>query len=184
MHIIDLQPDNHDVIEQVAAMLLSGFRELAPDAWADLDAARAEVRESFAPDRISRVALDEQGQALGWIGGISQYDGNVWELHPLVVRPDRQRGGVGRALVIDLEAQVRERGGLTILLGSDDEANWTTLGGVDLYPDVLGQLAAIQNLRGHPFTFYQKLGFTIVGCVPDANGFGKPDIIMAKRVAR
>jgi len=34
-----------------------------------------------------------------------------------------------------------------------------------------------------PFEFYQKCGFVIVGVVPDANGLGKPDILMAKRVA-
>jgi aminoglycoside 6'-N-acetyltransferase I len=32
--------------------------------------------------------------------------------------------------------------------------------------------------------FYRKLGFVIVGVVPDANGPGKPDILMAKRVGR
>jgi hypothetical protein len=37
--------------------------------------------------------------------------------------------------------------------------------------------------RGHPFEFYQKCGFVIVGVVPDANGYSKPDILMAKRVA-
>jgi aminoglycoside 6'-N-acetyltransferase I len=39
----------------------------------------------------------------------------------------------------------------------------------------------MKNLRGHPYGFYQKLGFSIVGVMPDANGFGKPDIYMAKR---
>ncbi len=31
--------------------------------------------------------------------------------------------------------------------------------------------------------FYQKVGYTVVGVVPDANGLGKPDILMAKRIA-
>jgi aminoglycoside 6'-N-acetyltransferase I len=43
---------------------------------------------------------------------------------------------------------------------------------------------ALENRRGHPFTFYRKQGFVLVGVIPDANGFGKPDILMAKRVAR
>ena len=60
----------------------------------------------------------------------------------------------------------------------------TTLSGVDLYPNVLAHLANIRNLRGHPYEFYQKLGFVLVGVMPDANGPGKPDIYMAKRVAR
>jgi hypothetical protein len=74
-------------------------------------------------------------------------------------------------------------GGLTVLLGSDDEDDMTTLSGVELYPDVWTHVANIRNLRGHPFEFYQKCGFVIVGVVPDANGLGKPDILMAKRVA-
>jgi aminoglycoside 6'-N-acetyltransferase I len=182
MHIIDLSPADEPTIRQVAALLVDGFREHYPDAWPDLDSALEEVRESFAPDRVSRVALDDDGTVLGWIGGISQYDGNVWELHPLVVRPDRQRQGIGRALVADLEAQVRARGAITLWLGTDDEDNMTTLAGVDLYPNVLERAQNIRNLRGHPFTFYQKVGFVIVGVIPDANGFGKPDIFMAKRV--
>jgi aminoglycoside 6'-N-acetyltransferase I len=79
--------------------------------------------------------------------------------------------------------QVRQRDGLTILLGSDDEDRMTTLSGVDLYPDVWPHVANIRNLRGHPYEFYQKCGFAIVGVVPDASGFGKPDILMVKRVA-
>lgn len=184
MHIIELRPDASALIEQVAAILVAGFRELVPDAWPDLESARAEVYQSFGPERISRVAVDEDGQALGWVGGISQYDGHVWELHPLVVRPDQQRRGIGRALVADLESEVRQRGGLTILLGSDDERDLTSLGGVDLYPNVLEHLSGIRNLRGHPYEFYQRVGFSIVGCVPDANGWGKPDIILARRVGR
>ncbi len=182
MQIVDLEPGAEAVIGEVAALLVAGFREHWPTAWPDLASAEAEVRESFGPERISRVALDAEGHVLGWIGGISQYDGHVWELHPLVVRPERQRQGIGRALVADFEARVKARGGLTIQLGSDDEDNQTTLSGVDLYPDVWAHIAQIRNLRDHPYEFYQKLGYTIVGVMPDANGIGKPDIYLAKRV--
>ena len=84
------------------------------------------------------------------------------------------------ALVADLEERVRERGGYALWLGTDDEDGMTTVSGVDLYPNVLEHLANIKNLRGHPYEFYQRLGFSIIGILPDANGPGKPDIFMAK----
>ena len=58
----------------------------------------------------------------------------------------------------------------------------TSLGGIDLYPDVLDKLRSIENVGGHPFEFYLKAGYHVVGVIPDANGFGKPDILMAKRI--
>lgn len=184
MHIIDLLPGDEKAIQQVAALLVEGFKEHWPNAWPTIDAALDEVRASFGEERVSRVAVDQNGTVLGWIGGIRSdgYDGHVWELHPLVVRPDRQREGVGRALVTDLEARVRERGCTTLMLGTDDEDGMTTLAGIDLYPDICGHVARIKNLRGHPYAFYQKMGFVIIGVLPDANGPGKPDIWMAKRV--
>jgi aminoglycoside 6'-N-acetyltransferase I len=181
MRIVDLKPEDKAIIRQVAEMLVESMAPMT-DSWPTIEEALEEVQESLAADRISRAAIDDNGEVLGWIGGISEYDGNVWELHPLAVRCDRQRQGIGRALVADLEERVRERGGCTIRVGSDDEMGLTSLSGVDLYPNVLGHLANIRNLNGHPFEFYQKVGFVIVGVVPDANGFGKPDIIMAKRV--
>jgi len=182
VRIIDLDPEDEEAVRQTAALLVEGFREHWPNSWTDMTAALQEVHKSFQQGRISRVAVDEDGTVLGWIGGISEYKGNAWELHPLVVRSDRQRQGIGRALVTDLEERVRERGGYTIFLGTDDEDYMTTLSGIDLYPNVWEHIVNIRNLRGHPYEFYQKLGFVIVGVVPDANGPGKPDILMAKRV--
>ncbi len=83
----------------------------------------------------------------------------------------------------DLEATVRSLGGENLYLGSDDTDEMTSLAGRDLYEDISGNLAKIQNVKGHPFEFYQKVGFTVVGVIPDANGPGKPDILMAKRIA-
>ena len=184
MRIIDLHPGNKEIIHQAASLLVEAFREHWPNAWPNLDSALEEVQKSFGEGRISRVAVDDNGTVLGWIGGISEYRGNVWELHPLAVRSDCQGKGIGSALVTDLEERVRERGGFTIRVGTDDEDNMTTLGGIDLYPNVFEHIARIRSIKGHPYEFYQKLGFVIVGVLPDANGFGKPDIIMVKRIGR
>jgi aminoglycoside 6'-N-acetyltransferase I len=181
LQIRDLSSEDETTIREIARLLVEGFGEHWPDAWPTLESAVEEVRESFEEGRISRVAVDTGGLVLGWIGGQHFYD-RVWELHPLVVRADQQRKGVGRALVTDLEAQVRQRGGLTLMLGTNDDDHMTSLSGINLYPDVWRHIAHIQNLRGHPYEFYQKLGYAIIGVIPDADGIGKPDILMAKRV--
>ena len=100
----------------------------------------------------------------------------------IVVSPECRYKGVGRALIVDFEQQVRQRGAVTIYLGTDDEDLRTSLGGVNLYPDVLTKLSQFKGVSGHPFSFYQKLGYVVVGVIPDANGLGKPDILMSKRV--
>ncbi len=184
MQIIRLRAEDERVLDAAAALLVDGFREHWPEAWPDLEAALEEVREATVPENICRAALDESGELLGWIGGQPVYDGKVWELHPLVVRPERQGEGIGRALVADFEAQVAALGGLTVMLGTDDEAGLTSLGGVDLYPNPLAHLAAMSNRRRHPYEFYLRCGFAVVGVIPDANGLGKPDILLAKRVRR
>ena len=182
VQIVTLSPNDKRAIEQVAALLIDGFKAHAPHAWPHMVAALEEVRESFGKDRISRVAVDDSGEIVGWIGGLSHYDGNVWEIQPLVVKPSRQGSGIGRQLVRDFEDLVRKRGGLTIWVGTDDEDDMTTLAGANLYPNLLDHLARIRNLRRHPYEFYQKLGFVIAGVMPDANGRGKPDIFLAQRV--
>ena len=184
MRIIDLSPNDEKSIHQTASLLSRVFSEHSADGWPDMAEALEEVHEFFGPDRISRVAVDEAGNVLGWIGGQPHYDGHVWELHPLVVQPEHQRKGIGRALVADLEAHVQARGGVTLWVGADDENNSTTLSEKDLYPNPLEHLARIRNLSGNPYEFYQKVGFVIVGVMPDANGWGKPDIIMAKRIGQ
>ncbi|MCU0543694.1 MAG: GNAT family N-acetyltransferase [Oscillatoriaceae cyanobacterium Prado104] len=182
LQITDLQAGDAPKIQQVAKLIVEGFQEHWSDAWPDIDAALQEVQESLGVDRISRIAISESGQVLGWIGGIKQYSGNVWELHPLVVKTEFRGQGIGRQLVGDLAAEAKNRGGIVLWVGTDDEDNQTTLSGIDLFPNVWEHISNIKNLRGHPYEFYQKMGFAIVGVMPDANGIGKPDIFMAKRL--
>jgi aminoglycoside 6'-N-acetyltransferase I len=182
MKIVTLSPDNDSLIHQAAQLLVDAFREHWPDAWPTLEEGLEEVQEMLESDRICRVAVDEKGNLLGIIGGIPGYDGNVWELHPLAVQSSLQGQGIGRALVKDFEEQVRLKGGLTITLGSDDEDGMTSLSNVDLYENLWEKIRDVRNLKNHPFEFYQKMGYVITGVVPDANGRGKPDILMGKRI--
>lgn len=169
--------------EEMAQVLVDAFGEHWPSAWPTLADGLSELDEFADPERICRAALDGSGRVLGWIGGIPEYDGNVWELHPLAVAPPMQGQGIGKSLIVDFEAQVRARGGGLIMLGSDDENGMTSLAGEDLFPDPLQKLAGIQAVKPHPFVFYQKMGYALIGVVPDANGPGKPDILMGKRVS-
>lgn len=179
----DLRPiaaSDEAAIEQAAALLVEGFREHHPRAWPDMDAARTEVRECLDPERIILGAFDSDGTLVGWIGAMPQYYGDVWELHPMVVDARVRRRGISRRMVAELERRVRERGGISLYLGTDDEDGRTSLGGAEIFPNVLDRLQALRNLGGHPFEIYQRLGFEVVGVIPHANGFGRPDIYMAK----
>lgn len=179
IRIINLDIENESMINQTASILFEAF----PQSWTDMKEALVEVHECMEGDRISRIAIDEHSNVLGWIGGKSMYSGNVWELHPLVVSSRFRGQGIGSSLVRDFEYIVIEKRGITVWLGTDDEYGSTSISGIDVYPNVLKHIAGIQNIKRHPYEFYQKLGYTIVGICPDANGFGKPDIYMAKRVS-
>jgi aminoglycoside 6'-N-acetyltransferase I len=182
MRIVDLNSEER-LLHEAAVLLREGFSHMRQSPWSDPQAALAEARASLRPDGISRVALDEDGHVIGWIAAAPLYNGYVWEIHPLVVAGDRRGKGIGRKLVQDVEQLAAARGGVTLWVGTDDEDERTSLGGVDLYPDPLAHLAHIRNLKHHPYTFYQRLGFVLAGVLPDANGFGKPDIFLARRIS-
>ena len=178
MEIVDLA-DHRQLIDQVAEMLFGGFRDRWPDAWPYLETSVAEVQESFGEGRISLVAVAHE-IAIGWIGAIRAYR-NAWELHPLVVAGSRRGEGIGTRLVETVEDRIAAMGGGTLYLGTDDQDGSTTVSRADLYPDPLRHLSRIEG--DHPFQFYRKLGYALVGIIPDANGPGQPDILLAKRIA-
>lgn len=174
-------PKDDTIYHQMAHLLVDGFLEHW-DAWKTIDEALEEVH-MVKNTGFVRVALsDDSTRVLGWIGGLPEYDGNVWELHPLVVDEAYRQQGIGQALVAAFEAEVKTRGGLSIRVGSDDEDDMTSLANTDLYHNLWEKIAAIENFKGHPYEFYQKCGYSIIGVMPDANGRGKPDIILGKRV--
>jgi len=180
--IEDLTVTDRDRVEQTAKLLHSAFSPLG--FWTTTAEARQEVIDSIAADRVSRIALAADKTVLGWIGAIRQYDGLVWELHPIVVAEEWRRHGVGRALIADLEAILATRGALTLWAGSDDLAGETPLGGIDLYPALPTVLGTARSWGRHALPFYLRLGFHVIGVMQDANGPGRPDIYLGKRIAK
>ena len=184
MKIIDISQKDKELQIQAATLLVDAFKDNWPGAWPTIDSAIKEVNKSLAKGSLCRGAVDSDGKLLGWIGAISSTSGRRWELHPLAVGNDHQGQGIGRALIADLENSIAGQGATTLWLGTDDMTGMTSIGGVDLYPNVLEQLSNIRSLKMHPFEFYKKCGFSIVGVLPDASGYGKPDILMAKRISK
>ncbi len=187
-------------VTEAAGILLACFD--TPDGYPTLEAATVEMDDLVAnaacllvavepggrPDGQPAGGSERAGTVVGLVGALPRYRAHAWELHPLAVRPDRQGHGIGTALVAALEAEARRAGADVLFLGTDDTTARTSAGGVDLFPGVLAHAARIRSLQagpgGHPFAFYQRLGFEVIGLLPDANGFGRPDILMAKRIKK
>jgi len=178
MNIVNMQTLCDTSLKQAAQMLTDEL----PLGWETFEDAMDEIADLLSLDDGSMFfAATKNDDVLGWCGIMPDYGGNVFELHPLVVRGDMQGRGIGSLLMDTVTAAAKEKGGLTLMLGADDEApgGETSFANVDLF-DNLPKLITEFEPGKHQSAFYLKHGFKVVGVMPDANGKGKPDIIMAK----
>jgi aminoglycoside 6'-N-acetyltransferase I len=180
--ITNLRAEEIVLIDCLAQLTYSAFKSHAPNWLPTVEDARKQVLKALAPNRICRVLLNPGDHPLGWIAAIPLHHGRIWEIHPLVVSIPEQGKGYGRTLVRDLERLVQQAGALGLIAGTSDETDATTLYGVDLYKNPLDALANIRSKRKHAYEFWLKIGFSIVGVMPDAEGRGKPAILLAKRI--
>lgn len=181
MKITELENEEEMIQRQAAELLISIRLERSPDFRPNLQDSMEAVKESFGPGRISLAVLDGQRLA-AWVGARRQSNWYAWELYPLLVNRTYRLRGLGKKLVTTAQQRVLEHGAITLWVTVDDELGATSLWGQDLYPDPLTELQNICNLNHHPYEFFEKLGFVRVGVLPDANGLGKPNIVLAKRV--
>ncbi|MEX2393945.1 MAG: GNAT family N-acetyltransferase [Actinomycetota bacterium] len=177
-----IRSNDSDLIDQVAGLLVDSFRELSPTWVPTHEIARNKVLDCLEPEMLSRVMIVDD-RVVGFVGARCDYSsGAAWELHPIVVAESERSRGIGRALVQDIERLVAERGALTMQLGTSDEVGLTSLSDVDLFADPLAALQTVTWRRPHPLGFWLAIGYSIVGVIPDAEGAGKPSILLAKRL--
>jgi aminoglycoside 6'-N-acetyltransferase I len=81
MENVDLAVQSEDIREQAASFLVEHFDE--PYGWPSLASAREELARLMV-EGFARAILDSEIVA-GWVGGLPEYNGRVWELHPIVV---------------------------------------------------------------------------------------------------
>jgi aminoglycoside 6'-N-acetyltransferase I len=167
--------------KQAEETLLKTFSKA--DMWPTLNDKEASdtVKECIADENIC-IGIKINKQLIGWIGLRPMYE-KTWELHPLAILPEFQKKGYGKILINEIEKIAQERGIIGIMAGSDDETSKTSLSEKKITEDnIFEEIRNIKNYKNHPFEFYKKCGFIIVGIIPNANGLKKPDIWLWKDI--
>jgi aminoglycoside 6'-N-acetyltransferase I len=159
--------------------------ESMPDAnmWPDLneEIALETVEEGITGENIC-IGIKVNDQLIGWAGLMPMYK-NTWELHPMAILPNFQGKGYGKILLNKLEVIAQEKGIIGIFAGSDDETNKTSLSEIEITKDnIFEEIKKKKNHKNHPYEFYIKCGYSIIGIIPNANGPKKPDILLWKDI--
>ncbi|MCL1998169.1 MAG: GNAT family N-acetyltransferase [Turicibacter sp.] len=177
--------ESAELLEQAKRLLLDTFTKVG--MWLDLDEKEAaETIEESLEDGNICIGIKIGEQLIGWVGLRPMYK-LTWELHPLVLAMEWHGRGYGKILMQELEQQARKRGIIGIFVGSDDEAGKTSLSNPTITNEnvaaIFDEIRNISNYDSHPYEFYVKCGFSIVGIIPNANGKQKPDILLWKDIS-
>ncbi|BAK88619.1 aminoglycoside acetyltransferase [Pseudomonas aeruginosa NCGM2.S1] len=173
--------DSEKYITQAAEILFDVFSHINFDSWPSLQKATETVIECISAENIC-IGILINDELCGWVGLREMYK-KTWELHPMVIKKKHQNKGFGKILIFETEKKAKERNLEGIVLGTDDETFRTTLSMSELNNEnIFHEIKNIKNLKNHPFEFYEKCGYSIIGVIPNANGKNKPDILMWKNI--
>jgi len=173
--------ESFELIKEAEKMLIETFSKA--NMWPDLDKNKAaETVNKCLNDKNICLGITVNNSLIGWIGLRPMYE-KTWELHPMVVKNDCQKKGYGKILLKEAEKIARENGIIGIFIGSDDETNKTSLSDKEITGEnIFDEIKNIKNYKNHPFEFYIKCGYCIIGMIPNANGPKKPDILLWKDI--
>ena len=176
--------ESEDTIKQAAEILHITFGGGDNNLWiTNKKEAFDEVRECIEKPNIC-LGIKTGNELIGW-GGIRPMYEKTWELHPMVIKKEYQRKSYGRLLLTEIENVANLNGIIGLEAGSDDETNSTSLSEKEINGEnIFEEIKNIKNYKNHPFEFYEKCGYTIIGIIPNANGQNKPDIWLWKDIRR
>ena len=165
--------ENMDYAQDISMMITDAF-----NGFYSVDDTIELINKSF----IS-LGYIENNILIGYAGLLEMYSNITFELHPLIVKAGYRSMGVGSEILKEIEREAKLKNALNIMLGSDDEYFKTNLHQFDFNnSDISYIFNNIKNIDNHPYEFYQKNGYKIVGIFPNANGIGKPDIWLWKQL--
>lgn len=169
-------------IRNIAVLLQASFRALP---WQDEEETVRAVSEWFGQRRAHVTAYDD-GSLVGYATAAPMDGFDIWRMDWMAVAPEYRGRGLGVAVLRRLEQHAHSEGARTFLtsVGDDGAMASTSLWGKNLFePDVLHHLGQLQELRPYALGFYRHAGYSVVGVLPDANGPGMPEILLARSLA-
>jgi len=175
--------ESKKIIKQAVNLLIEAFSGIG--MWPDLDEKEAEetVNECIEDGKIC-IGIKKEEELIGWIGLREMYE-KTWELHPMAISTKYKGKGYGKILLTELENIAYEKGIIGIMAGSDDQNFKTSLSDKDITENnIFEEIKNIKNYDNHPYEFYKKCGYSIVGIIPNANGVNKPDIWLWKDIRK
>ncbi len=129
----------------------------------ELETAAEVVRDALAgvdDGHYRLLVVERDRRVVGWsCHGLVPLSDGAWDLYWIVVDPDVQGVGLGRALLGAVEADVAALGGRWVLAETSDSAGYTATR-----------------------RFYERAGYVVVGDVPDFYRDGDGRLTFGKRV--
>lgn len=185
MAIVHLNNLDYPAKAKVAVLLHETYRDFWPQAFPDINDAINEIGRLCTGDTVARVTvIGDENKPVGLVGATRLPGGTLWKVYPLFIEKPQQKKGFGKALLYDLEHQVRARNGKILWAEIPDIKHQTSLGDGDLFPDVMMRARRMRTREGmsHPFEIFRHVGYEIAGAMPDAYGFLKPCVLMARKL--
>jgi aminoglycoside 6'-N-acetyltransferase I len=175
--------ESDEIMKQAADILYNTFYNIGKLWLKNLNEALDEVYECVEDNNIC-IGIKVKNKLIGWVGLRPMYK-ETWELHPMVIQKEFQRQRYGNILIKELEKIAVNNGIIGIVAGSDDETNSTSLSDkIITGENIFEEIRDIKNYKNHPYEFYEKCGYKIIGIIPNANGPQKPDIWLWKDIRK